>query len=143
MTPEQIQRLRELEAKATKGSLSVESDYTPIESNDPSSPFGYWEVTIWRPGEEDFVLAGQAVDTNPASDVELMVEARNALPELLDDWERMRKHLKTLLWAVDHTRCCEGRHVIEDPGAAIQTHVWQHDKDCPFEEAVRYVESIS
>lgn len=60
MTPEQIQRLRGLEAKATEGP--------------------------WKPTDGDLWF-------NDKHNQRLIAEMRNALPSLLDDWERMRRQL--------------------------------------------------
>lgn len=80
ITPEEIARLRELEKKATPGPWKYSRPFEWIESNKHQII-----AQTWGKLETPFV--------NDVNNSALIIAARNALPDLLDEIERLRHEL--------------------------------------------------
>lgn len=89
MTPDELTRLRELDAKASPAPWS----YNPWSAN--SSGEVTQNITYgW--GEEEEILIGEVSYLLIESDAEMIAESRNAIPALLAEIERLQQIEKGL-----------------------------------------------
>lgn len=87
ITPELIARLRELDKKASPAPWKFTgTKFTPPDYIEPGDLLG----------SEGLVLVPEIESVCPPEYVELIVEARNALPALLDDRDRLEAENKKL-----------------------------------------------